>query len=213
MISLGRSKRGDKIIRWNGKLLCSGVDPHGEAKKWIEKNRDRFKYSVIVCGAGSGFHIQALAKSYPDLKILVIEQNSIILNYVSAKLNDLENVTFVLGSHLSELSCQPKLREMVKRRYSVISFFPACALEQEFYIEVLDFLLGRNEKGFRWLCNVRGEFKRYISNDKNEKPLLRALPSHGALSLADIKKWTASNLNNEIDEHSLMILALGELIA
>ena len=56
----------------NGFRLCSWHNPWGEGKAWAQSQHvlPQSK-AVLVLGLGCGFHLEALADLFPDLKIFV----------------------------------------------------------------------------------------------------------------------------------------------
>lgn len=89
-------------------VLHSKYDPLKEATIWVEKEIKQLSNnsSVLVIGLGAGYHIEKLSKTLPSTKIIVLEFNEQLFNWVKlspfyVSLKKLQNVEVKLGSSLS----------------------------------------------------------------------------------------------------------------
>ena len=213
MITFKTARSGDEILLVNGRQVCSGVNPMSEAIKWVEKIPTPTGKHTLVCGAGSGFHIEQLAHTYSDVNFTVLDFNSEIVEYLQRKYSKFKNIKIISGRQCSDFGMNLDIRHAVSTRYQVLSFFPACSIDSNRYSELISFLLGRSEAGFLWICMVRKEFNSYVQSEEHSGARLRLLSEERAISIKDLKKWHTSAVPvSDVDDHSMKMKSLGELI-
>ncbi len=76
-MEIERARTGARVIRWQGRLLASRIDPVGESELWVAEDiRCASKKPLVVVGLGSGYHVLAVAKMRPDVPTVVVERRN-----------------------------------------------------------------------------------------------------------------------------------------
>ncbi len=160
MIEFKIAKDGTRIFSWQGKLICSGTRPGDEAKKWVERHSNQIRKckSIIVLGLANGFHVAELAKKFPGIRVCVINDNDKFL-VPSTQVLDIQSSLFevITVQSVEDLKYATKIRKILNMPYAVIKFAPAVALNQKFYTQVGELLLGRTQEALRFCLACRGD--------------------------------------------------------
>lgn len=150
------------VIKWNGKYICSSVDPVKEAGDWVKKQQMRLsrQKNIIVLGAGCGYHLTALQKAFPSIKILAIDVFSELIEFCKKEhALDLSDVAFECISSIESLVANKKIYNFLKSRYAVLKFSPAVSVHAELYDKIEVMLLGRTVESAEFLGRIRPEFQ------------------------------------------------------
>lgn len=185
MLACDQARNGAEIIRLNGRLVCSRVDPLQEAQKWVKKvKKDHPKNTtIIVLGLGCAYHVVELKQTFNTSRIVVIEPAKAVVEW--AKKNHsliLTGVDIVQSPSLEELRSHSMIQEVVKKPYSVWRFGPRTHESQKFFGQAEELLLGRNPQGVELLLDARSELKSCF--DENG---LKQMSQKNCLSLMDLK--------------------------
>jgi hypothetical protein len=95
------ARSGHQILRIEGRLLASSIDPIREASVWAAKTAAQVKPDSVVCvlGAGCGYHLLELSRLLPKTRIVVLEPVREIADWVLAQTPDLGSLTFLVGDN------------------------------------------------------------------------------------------------------------------
>src|ERR1700741_2348478 len=86
MIERLKSKKGHVIAKFNGRFVCSSVDPVKEAEDWVTKlGRSVHDIkTIIVMGVGCGYHLAQLRRAVPGTVILALDFHSELFAFSEA---------------------------------------------------------------------------------------------------------------------------------
>ena len=157
MIEIIDAANGEKVIRYDGRLLASRFNPGQEARDWIDRRReflDKVR-SVIVLGMASGHHVAELINQ-TEAKIIVIDTRESILN-AAAKLHSFPAGRIFL-EHVSsarELRANQAVKKAVAESFVVLAHPSSALLDGKIYEECRGQLLGRDWGSLTWQWKLR----------------------------------------------------------
>ncbi len=158
MIDWVIAKSGDKVIRWQGRLLASRVDPAGEAREWFSRRlpfASKVK-SIFAMGGGSGFHILELCRR-TSAQILVLEPESEIVEGIRPKLAEFASrICWLSVGSARELRAIPEVRSAVGSSFIVLEHPASVSLDRGFYRECSAQLMGRDWGSLSWQWKLKG---------------------------------------------------------
>jgi hypothetical protein len=204
LIEIVSAESGEKVLRFQGRLLASRFDPRREAREWIG-NRGKFLNkvrSVFVLGLGSGHHIGELLEA-TTAKIIVLEASADILQ-AAFDLNAFDSARVSLH-HVASARALRKIEEVkagVTQSFIVMTHAPSFSLFPEIYKECRAQLIARDWGNLNWQWKLRGgaEFDRTPRIDGTGE----------TLSLHDIEQTEL--VQNSEEREKLLFKALRELI-
>ena len=198
------AKNGSVVVRHQGRLLASGVDPQAEAVEWVQRRLAFLQKvkTIFVLGAGSGYHIAELVKM-TAAKIMVIEFSEEIRGAVAAIHNfDPQRVRMECLQNSRDLFAAKPLKAAVAQSFLVLQHHPSCAWQSDFYGKIKARLLGRDWASLNWQWRVKGFSP------------LHALPKiHGndkPLTIYDLDN--AEFVQNSSERERMLVKALRELV-
>lgn len=204
MIEIVSAESGEKVLRYQGRLLASRFDPIREAQDWIQ-SRQRFLKDVrtiFVLGIGSGHHINELVKS-TSAKIVVLEANEEILKAVT-EIHNFDDARVSLHHVPSTRSLRKieAVKAAVAKSFLVLVHAPSFALNAEIYKEFRTQLLGRDWGNLNWQWKLRNApgFDRNARIDSGGEPL----------SLHDLEQTEL--VQNSEEREKILFKALRELV-
>lgn len=157
---------GESILKWNGKFLCSRVDPHKEAEQWIHqvtKEVGQVK-NLIVLGLGCGFHIEALRRHRPNANILVIERFKEVVDFYKNQYQEsFKSISVICVESLTDILNSAHMQLAVKEWYTVLPHQPSYFMDRQFYSAVKSALNGRSLQSLRFILEQRPLYKKIIS--------------------------------------------------
>lgn len=158
MIEFVTAKTGERVIRWEGRLLASQVDPALEAREWFQR-RSAFVTkvkTVFVLGAGSGFHIQEVARR-TSAAIVVIEPEVELVQAVREGLGSAaDRVKFISPANARELRADEAVRAAVAGSFVVLEHPASVSHDRPYYRECRAQLLGREWGALNWQWKLKG---------------------------------------------------------
>ncbi len=159
MIEWHANRHEEKWVpTWNGKWLHSQRNPEREAELWVEQFGERIvgAHTAFVLGLAGGFHIQALADRYPELKIIVIEAHEAFrINaspFVHKLLHRIEDFT---NADPYILMKNRRVLPSLKKSYCILEYKHSTLLSKEYYENVKNALLSRDWKSFNFHVKLR----------------------------------------------------------
>ena len=204
MIEIVSAESGEKVLRYQGRLLASRFDPIREAQEWIQ-SRQRFLKdvrTVFVLGIGSGHHIAELVKS-TSARIVVLETNEEILN-AATDMHGFDNSRVSLN-HVPNKRALRKIEAVkiaVTKSFIVLAHAPSFALSADIYKELRAQLLGRDWGNLNWQWKLRNApgFDRTARIDTGGEPL----------SVHDLEQTEL--VQNSEEREKILFKALRELL-
>ncbi len=139
----------DVILPWrDGLSLCSTRAPLREAQAWVSQLNINLQKTVLVLGAGAGFHVDELCRMYPSAHVVTIDFDL-----------EMEPDILVARNYSAQQIWAEVIHPYIDRGFQVVRFRPAWArLEAEFE-RLEDLILGRGTKVFEnveWLASDAG---------------------------------------------------------
>jgi len=205
MIERGTSRSKHGIAKWQGKHLCSSVNPLQEAKQWVAKHASRARgvRQILVLGAGCGYHLAALQKEFPEQKILVIETCAELIEFAKTEnALELHDVQFAQVSDIESFTRNSKVQRLMKNEYSVLKFAPATITNDQLYRAIENLVLGREEQGFNFILAHRPDLQ----------VLFQPARPTDTRELISIKNIETALQPNQDNTSGLVVKALRELI-
>lgn len=168
------ARNGQPIFKVDGRSIVSSFDPVKEARAWAEAavkeigDRD----TVIVLGAGCGYHIIALRDLRPSLNILTIEASDEIAAFARERFGANDEVDprtygeILVAMRPMELTESLILRDFMANRYAVVTHAGQAQLRQEWTQEMAKFLTGRDSLSFLLQLRMRPELHALFDEEK-----------------------------------------------
>jgi hypothetical protein len=204
LIEIVSAETGEKVLRFQGRLLASRFDPRREAREWIA-SRKKFLgkvRSVFVLGLGSGHHIGELLEA-TQAKIVVLEASADILQ-ASFDLKAFDSGRVSLH-HISSARNLRKIEEVkaaVTQSFIVMTHAPSFSLFPEIYKDCQTQLIARDWGNLNWQWKLRG------AADFDRTPRIDGTGE--TLSLHDIEQTEL--VQNSEEREKILFKALRELI-
>jgi hypothetical protein len=198
------AQNGSLVIRVDGRLLASAVDPLAEAREWVQRRRILLAKvkSVFVLGAGSGYHVAELFIQ-TDANIVVIERSPELIAAVQRIQGfDAKRVQFVSVEKSAALRGQEHVRAAVAESFLVLQHGPSMAFDPEFYRDCKNQLLGREWGSLNWQWQLKG----FASLDA--QPKIHADESQ--LTIYDLEQTEL--VQNSSERERMLVKALRELV-
>jgi hypothetical protein len=192
-VSLQRetARNGQPIFKIDGRSIVSSFDPMKEARGWVENavkeigDRD----TVIVLGAGCGYHLIALRELRPTLNILTIEASADIASFAREQLSSNDEIDprtygeILVAERPIELTDSMILRDFMANRYAVVTHAGQAQMRQEWTHQMATFLTGRDYLSFLLQLRMRPELHALFDEEKIAQ--LQAQP--GPISILTIR--------------------------
>jgi hypothetical protein len=199
-----RATNGSCVIRFDGRLLSSAVDPQSEARAWAKRRAvmlNRVK-SIFILGAGSGYHIAELFLQ-TGAQLIVIERHADLVDAAKA-IHHFESsrVRFENVESGRALRASDVVRDAVKGSFLVLQHAPCVALADDFYRDCENQLLGREWGSLNWQWQLKG----FASLDA--QPKIHA--SEEALSIYDLEHTEL--VQDSTERERMLVKALRELV-
>lgn len=115
--SISVAKDGTNIpIFSSGQAMYSKYAPLRDAEKFVETEENNQSGFYLVCGIGSGIHIQSLRKKFPDVKIVAVEFSPKDIDFLDKhfKIKNLAN------SHSFQIATIENLKKIFLSTYNPI---------------------------------------------------------------------------------------------
>lgn len=153
---------GHGILKKNGRLLASMMDPVREGMMWADRicaniGKDE---SIIVLGLGAGYHVLELRRRLPETPILVIEPDAEVERaaqdlVLQNDTNVVENAkvatrpfSLVVESDWTKLTGHGVLGDFLGSPYRIAIHPPSRQCEPEYFANVEKLLLARDKTSF-----------------------------------------------------------------
>jgi hypothetical protein len=149
---------GLKIIRRDGRLLASRIDPRREAEEWVGRRRVLLEdvKTIFVLGLGAGYHVLALT-AVTAARVLVIEPDAELVEAARTIHSfDPARVEFETASSPGGLRASERVRAAVRDSFLVLEHAPSRAADPEFYGAAFALLNGRDWGALTWQWRLKG---------------------------------------------------------
>lgn len=208
MVEWVDAANGDKVIRFDGRLLASRFDPRKEAGEWLD-SRPEFLAKVrtiIVLGMGAGYHVAELLERTgreKGPKILVIETNEKILN-AGQMLHQFpaNRVIFEQVRSARALRASVQVKKAVAESFVVLAHPASMVNDQKLFEECRLQLLGRDWGALSWQWKLRNA----PDFDANSRIDMRSQP----LTIHDLEQTEL--VSNSEERERMLFKALRELV-
>ncbi len=204
MIEMVRAQNGSVVVKDDGRLLSSAVDPQAEAGEWIARRRsflDKVKV-IFVLGAGSGYHIAELQKC-SAAQIVVLDSSEKVIAAVREIHQFAEiRVKFECVQRGKALRSLESVKSGVAVSFTVLQHAPSVAGDPEFYRECQNLLNGREWGGLHWQWQLKG----FSALDSQPKIHSGELP----LTIYDLD--STELVQNSEERERMLVKALRELV-
>lgn len=158
MIETVVAENGSEVLRQDGRLLASMVDPQMEARAWLRRRQSLLRKvkSIFILGAGAGYHVAEL-ESFSEAQLVVIEHSAQILDIV-AKIQrfDSKRTHFCCVQRARSLRTSNFVKAALTQSFLVFTHAPSVVSQQEFYRECHLQLMGRDWGSLNWQWQLRG---------------------------------------------------------
>lgn len=151
-----RANQSQQLVAFeNSKALSDFENPGSQASAWVKSlNIDAQTEGICIVGCGSGFHIEALVKSYPRLQITVVDSRPALIAFFSKRFKTVE---FVFVEKIENIGTIENLRELMSPKVEKVLFKPAIGYQIEILEEVYWFLNLRTFDALSFHLNKRIE--------------------------------------------------------
>ena len=154
-----RARDGSLVLQWDGRWLASSFKPVEEALKWVAQNHARWEVnsglkSLIIIGAGCGYHAVEASRSFEALDVIVIDNRQELIDWNRQKWSS-ENVQWLYCQDIEDLQDLEELQDVLKRRYYVQNYPQSWFASPGEMRELCHFLNGRTVEGLQYLANLR----------------------------------------------------------
>lgn len=203
MIETVTAQNGCMILKVNGRLLSSAVNPLTEAEEWMKRRLtmlERVK-TVFVLGAGSGYHIEEICR-HSSAQVIVIECDHELIAAVQEihGLNAIQ-VRFECLQSAKELRACEAVRQGVIESFLVLAHAPSVASNPEFFADAKRQLLGRDWGSLNWQWQL-----------KNLAPLESQTKIHSAEPLTIYDLEATELIQDSAERERMLVKALRELV-
>jgi hypothetical protein len=166
MVEAQASRHGETVLTFQGRYMASSIDPVREAQSWLKYRQNQVRHvdTAFVLGVGAGYHLVALQKFRPDLKIVAIDTRRECIDFVKREhALDLADVKFihlrVSGISNRKRLCVKLCKAFTRRCHSLQRKF----LSRLFIVKLKTFFVHDREK-----VSVRyGSAPRYANGSAN----------------------------------------------
>ncbi|RME14218.1 MAG: hypothetical protein D6797_09350 [Bdellovibrio sp.] len=141
MLEIRKSRNGQTVALWDGRHLCSSIDPLAEAQKWCQGYQKKIERggALVVLGLGCGYHVEELLKE--NHLIIVIEKQEKLIDLFSQRCTSAS--LYLLSGKVEELFKEEVLISVLRGHYQVLDHDPSQITDLLFYKKVRRLLLGR----------------------------------------------------------------------
>lgn len=158
MLESCTAQNGSTVIRQQGRLLASLVDPQAEARDWIDRQTALLKdvRTIFVLGLGCGYHVNELAARF-SAGVVVLEFYSEICTMTqSIHSFDAARVKIECLQNSRQLRQNEVVRRAIAQSFLIVRHGPSMLAQPQFYSECQKQLLGRDWGSLSWQWQLRG---------------------------------------------------------
>ena len=208
MISIEATRSGHSVLRKNGRLLGSSIDPMREAVQWTEKVSA--KNQVVVLGLGTGYHVVELMKR-PGAKVLTIEADPEVVEKALCLNPTLSRHDIVVEPNWQYLVHSARFRDALQGIFEIAPHGPSVQIEPDYFSNVERLLLGRDKISFLLQLKLRPELLALLDADaiallaeQESGELLSA--KNEAISVKTVKKLFSNRADHSVERRLWRVL-------
>lgn len=160
MIEVEIARSGQKIIRKNGRLLASAINPEQEAVSWAQKALDgvaQFE-TVFILGAGSGHHISQVLKTRPSQPVVVIEKDRAVADKAVEICPEIQRLELIIEENWVKVIEHDAFKDAVEGPYHIALHGPSFQNDVDYFSRIESLLRGRDKLSFLLLLKSRPDF-------------------------------------------------------
>ncbi len=163
MITTEISRTGHPVLKKNGRLLASSMDPWREARAWAEKALTGVEpnETIFVLGLACGYHVLAIRALAENQPVLVIERDAELARAATELTPDLlkckNSVEIVVEENWAKLIEHASFRDRLCGIYRVATHGASFQAEPEYFAAVEKLLNGRDRLSFLLQLKTRPE--------------------------------------------------------
>ncbi len=162
-----RARDGRLVAKFNGRWVASSANPEAEAEKWLSAQENLQLASqaptIVILGAGCGYHLLATQKKYPEKRIVCIDTRMEFIDFCDEHHGvGLARTQFIQTRDVPSLLVHAKLQKIIQGAYAVFEYLPATQFEKDLYDEIRALLLGREWWAFREIVQKREDLRKHL---------------------------------------------------
>ena len=188
MVEFRVSRKNHRYFTYNGRHICSSVDPEHEAREWVKGLNDslRSAKTIVVLGLGNGFHVVELEKAYPSSRIVVIETRMDMLAPCQGLQGlSMSSTDVIIAESLDVLKAQSRIKKVLQSSFAVVQYRPVTNTDAKLFEQFYELLIGRSEDSFRFHLMTRKDWLRNVNSTSDNQNADKWLGIHdlqGSLS-------------------------------
>jgi spermidine synthase len=169
-IAIENSRNGRRILRKQGRLLASAIDPLKEAETWALRALAQVQLgdSLVILGLGCGYHVEALLKMRPGQSILVIEHDERVAQHAYDFCPSIPRFDVVVATDWTRLADAGRVRDVLTGVFKILAHPSSVLADREYYARVESFFRGRDRASFFMQLRLRPELVALIDAEKVE---------------------------------------------
>ena len=159
MIQVEAARNGKPVLKKNGRLLASSIDPSREAVAWVDGvcRAAGTHDMIVVLGLGCGYHVAELLARRPGSQVIAIENDPAVAAEALKFCPELSGATIIVQEDWKKLIDSQAVRDAIGGIYHIAIHGPTSQLEPEFVQAADAFLRGRDKLSFLLLLKARPE--------------------------------------------------------
>jgi hypothetical protein len=167
------AKNGSAVLRKEGRLLASAVDPQAEAREWVMRRPILLTQvkSIFVLGVGSGYHVSELFFQTNATIVVVDRDQELVDSAREIQKFDSQRIHFQCVDAAKALRASDIVRSAVRESFLVLQHAASISHDAGFFNECEAQLLGRDWGHLNWQWQLKGHpaldsYPRIIASDE-----------------------------------------------
>ncbi len=210
-----QSRNGHEVLYIDGKATASTIDPLKEATAWIGSTYSLaaagIDETLVVIGAGSGYHIDAL-RECTNKKIIVIDTCPASIEFVKRRLSHHSQISYIevkRGTSFSDFYQRNDVVEWVFEPFILLRHRSSMVRNSDLS-KVEECLVGRSVEAFRAQLEARPAIASALNSGRLKKMAEAKLVTKGLVSVRDLTSvWEVSS---ETSNERRLLRVLEELV-
>ena len=199
MITVETTRSGHSVLRKNGRLLGSSIDPMREAQQWSEKVGA--KTPVVILGLGAGYHVIELMKRAAG-RVLTIEGDAEVVEQALQLCPGLVRRDILVEPDWQKLIQTVRFRDAIQGVFEIAAHGPSIQIEPDYFLNVERLLLGRDKISFLLQLKMRPELLALL-----DPASIEALAtSFDAISVKTVKKLFSARADHSTERKLWRVL-------
>lgn len=208
-----KSRNGYDVLYIDEKATASMMDPIKEAGQWLaasfKANDLTANETIVVLGAGSGYHIQALMKATTQ-KIVVLDTCQESLEFVKSRTENRVSCLWISkGTTFTEFFARADILEWIFDPFTVLRHRSSMVRNRDLE-KIEECLLGRSIESFRAQLEARPTIAAALNGPKMKKLAESKILTNGLVSIRDLT--SAWEVASEPTQERRLLRVLEELV-